>query len=250
MEKKIRIILIIINIVLLGLVFFGVVRIIREIPDSMTEAVETKLHAEAELVGEEGGVYSYRVKVSSPVEGEVEFQAKKEEGLRTNYEEAMFRFLAEAYFQPEEIEWEETKEYDLPAWQLTIFYPAKTGQSLSEFCEYVDGFAKLWESCDAFMRNGYAQRPFPELTFRKREENSSISFQYNVPYSTENPMADFYDKLYDFLRYHLADIESPSEREARLEEDRRQQAEEMKRHMEENLETYIAKESGAVFRRS
>ena len=112
----------------------------------------------------------------------------------------------------------------------------------------MEGFAKLWEDSGISARSSYAYTSFPELRFQKKGGNGSRAFQYCLSYGSENLTEDFYEKLYDFLRDWQADTESASGRAARLEEEQRQQAEEMKRNMEENLDFYLAREAAVVFR--
>ncbi len=81
-----------------------------------------------------------KTNVSVPREGTISFQAVNDNGIRTNYGEQAFRYIADTYFPEGAIRWEETEIWGLPAWELTVSYPAVRGQSTEAFCGYMGEF--------------------------------------------------------------------------------------------------------------
>ena len=132
------------------------------------------------------GVYILETEASAPLEGRVLFQAADDRGLRTNYAGQVFRKLADAYFSEGEISWEQTEAWSLPAWQLTVRYPAWEGQSMEEFCGYLGEFAEFCMESDVFLRDGHVVNEF----------RYSI---YGYPGYTRE---DFERELYEFLYLH------------------------------------------------
>lgn len=108
-EKKLFKILIVVNAVLLCGIFILIAGVFRDIPENVTESVEHVLDRDVELTDRENGLYTYQTAVSVPIEGTISFQARDDEGIRTNYAQQVFRYIADAYFQEGEISWEETE---------------------------------------------------------------------------------------------------------------------------------------------
>ena len=50
-----------------------------------------------------------KTNVSVPREGTISFQAVNDNGIRTNYGEQAFRYIADTYFPEGAIRWEETE---------------------------------------------------------------------------------------------------------------------------------------------
>ena len=80
-------------------IFILIAGVFRDIPENVTESVEHVLDRDVELTDRENGLYTYQTAVSVPIEGTISFQARDDEGIRTNYAQQAFRYIADAYFQ-------------------------------------------------------------------------------------------------------------------------------------------------------
>lgn len=245
-KKKIIKILLAVNAVLLCCVFLLLTGIIRDIPNGMTEAVRDALGRDVELVNRENGIYTYKTAVSVPTGGSVSFQAIDDEGLRTNYTQQMFRYIGEAYFQADEIYWEGAEVWGLPAWKLTVVYPAQAGQSIQDFCEYIGEFADLCMKSDAFTRNGHMVNAFPAIRIQLEESGSVWEFSYNCYSYPGYTREAFEEELYDFVSRKAAETD-PEVLASRIEKEHLEWLEKSRRYIEEHLDDYLSREADMVF---
>ena len=204
-RKKFIKILLAVNAVLLCGLFILTAGVFRDIPENVTEPVEHVLDRDVELTDRENGLYTYQTAVSVPIEGTISFQARDDEGIRTNYAQQAFRYIADAYFQEGEISWEETEAWGLPAWRLAVNYPVQEGQSMMDFCGYMGEFAELCMKSDAFMRNGHMVNPFPAVSIQPVNGRRVLEFSYNSYGYPGYTQEDFEQELYIFLNASLAD---------------------------------------------
>ena len=263
-RKKFIKILLAVNAVLLCGIFILIAGVFRDIPENVTESVEHVLDRDVELTDRENGLYTYQTAVSVPIEGTISFQARDDEGIRTNYAQQAFRYIADAYFQEGEISWEETEAWGLPAWRLAVNYAVQEGQSMMDFCGYMGEFAELCMKSDAFMRNGHMVNPFPAVSIQPVNGRRVLEFSYNSYGYPGYTQEDFEQELYIFLNASLADgsgeetgvqgQEAPlsggqaEEAASGMEGEHSDRQEERGSYVGENLDRYLGMEADAVLK--
>lgn len=262
MERKKKIIraLILANVVLVCCVIIQIAGVIRGLPDSIAESVGNMLHRDVEYAGSRDGIYTLKTEISVPKEGTVTFQAINDNGLRTNYGEQAFWYIADAYFPEEAVSWEETEIRGLPAWSLTVTFPAQTGQSLEDFCGYMGEFTELCMDSSVNMRNGYPANEFPVIKIQVDGLRNPMDFSYDYYGYPGYTREDYEAELYDFLSGTAGgqtDAEDPGAAsggtdteapEARMEREHQEWMEESRKYIEKNMESYLKRKAGTVFR--
>ena len=153
----------------------------------------------------------------------------------------VFRKLADSYFSEGEISWEQTEAWSLPAWQLTVRYPAWEDQSLEEFCGYLGEFAEFCMESDVFLRDGHVVNEFPAIDIQMEGNAAVNEFRYSIYGYPGYTREDFERELYEFLYLH-----SPETLEARIEQEHQEWLEESRSHIEENMASYLEMEPDAA----